>query len=149
MNDYNLEDYPRMFADVGATHVGVADSLNALFIDRLLKMFPHAKIVVIRREIAEVVKSIEEAFNLKCFKTLEKMDRELDRIESKYDPLVIQYHAFDAERIWKYLLPTAAFDLRRLRMLENFNVTVPTEINFKKAMQTIKRAGEFLLPLIT
>lgn len=144
-----LESYPQLLNSTGTYFSGVADSLNCLFMEQLVDMFPKAKIVIVRREIGEVAESIKKAFNLKCWKMLEKMNQELDRIENVYDPLVIEYNKFDAGKIWKHILGTGhPLNLVRLKMLESFNVTVPSQISFNKAAQLMRRTGDLLWPLL-
>jgi hypothetical protein len=150
MCDFDLKDYPHMLALAGTPYAGVADSINCMIIDKLIKMFPRAKLVIIRRDIGEVARSVEAAFHLKCMSTLEKMNRELDRIENTYEGLVVPYHDFSAAKIWHYLLGNNMhLNEQRLAMLENFNITVPVEVNFRKAIQLTKRAGDFIWPLFT
>jgi len=148
LSDYSLEDYPRLLESTGTTFSGVADSLNCLVMEQLIDMFPRARVVVIRRNIEEVAHSVQKAFNIKCWEMLERMDRELDRIENAYSPLVIEYYKFDAVQIWKFLFGSHPLNNRRLEMLENFNVTVPSQICFNKAAHLLQRSGDLLWPFL-
>ena len=146
MNQYALKDYPRMLSSVDRKHVGVSDSLNTLVIEELIDMFPDARIVVIRRPIEEVTASLK-ALGYSCPALLEKMNRALDFIEHAYNPLVIDYHRFNAEKIWYYLLPDQ-IDRTRLKQLESFNIVVPKDVLDLKGMELMVKAGDLLWPLL-
>jgi len=148
MSDCALGDYPRLLESTGTPFAGVADSLNCLVMEQLIDMFPRARVVVVRRNIEEVAKAVEKAFNITCWEMLERMDRELDRIENAYSPLVIEYQKFDSIKIWKFLFGSHPLNRHRLEMLEGFNVTVPSQICFKKAAHLMQRTGDLLWPLL-
>jgi hypothetical protein len=148
MSDFPLEDYPILLNSPGTPFAGVADSLNCLVMEQLIDMFPRARVVVVRRDIEEVAKSVQDAFHIKCWQMLERMDRELTRIESAYHPLVIEYRKFDAAKIWKFLFGVHPLNHHRLEMLEGFNVTVPSQVCFNKASQLLQRSGDLLWPFL-
>jgi hypothetical protein len=152
MNKSLPKDYPDMMHGVGTAYCGTSDCLNSLVMDQLIDIFPEAKIVVIRRDKIEVGKSLERngfgrLENMRHM--LDRMDDQLDRITMSYDPLVIEYDDFDTARIWNYLFGASVpFPVRRHKMLETFNITVPVEINRLKGVELLARAGDLILPLI-
>jgi hypothetical protein len=146
MNKYALKEYPGLLAKTGKRHAGVSDSINTLVIEELVDMFPQAKIVVIQRPIEEVAKSLE-ALGLPCPTLLEKMTVALDKIVHAYQPLVIDFHQFDAKRIWYYLFDDQ-LDHARLNQLEGFNITVPKNIIELKGMELMVKAGDLLWPML-
>jgi sulfotransferase family protein len=153
MNKVVPKDYPDMLRGVGTTYCGISDCLNALIMDQLIDLFPEAKVVVIRRDISEVSKSLKRNGFFESEETsrrlLERINDQLDRITMSYDPLVIEFDDFDCARIWHYLFDGGfLFPTRRYQMLETFNITVPLEINRVKGMELLTKAGDFLLPLL-
>jgi hypothetical protein len=146
MNKYGLKEYPRMLMGTGKKYAGVSDSLNTLIMEELVDLFPQAKIVVIKRPVEEVEKSLN-ALGFPCSKLLEKMVRELEKIIHAYDPLVIDYHNFRPRKIWYYLFPDQ-LDHARLDQLETFNITVPKDIIKLKGLELMVNAGNLLWPLL-
>jgi hypothetical protein len=135
-NEYAIEDLTALFRSTGKQYVGISDGLNTLFIERLLKVFPTAKLVVVRRPAVEVTKRMAE-LGFSCPELIERMDKELDRIEEKYNPFVVNFHNFDAPGIWNFLMPEVPLNKERTEMLETFNITVPTLVIIRKAKEFV------------
>ena len=70
---------------------------------------------------------------------IERLDQTLDRIEEQHNPLVVNYHDFDAAGIWNYLMPEVPLNQERLKQLENFNIIVPKSINIRKGNEFLKK----------
>jgi hypothetical protein len=147
MNLVSLENYPSLLSTTGREYAGISDSLNVLIVDKLLEMFPEAKLVAIRRPVDEVDQSLQR-LGFPCKSLLNKMERELERVIREYDPLVIEFNDFSAEDIWSYLLPDQPLDKDRMDMLEDFNITVSAEVIMKKGCELMVTAGDLLWPLI-
>lgn len=147
MNEAPLQEYPWLFGRVAYEYVGASDSANTLVMEQLIDIFPAAKIVVVRREVAQVRASLQR-IGLDAGIWLEKMNKLLDRIEHAYRPLVISYAAFDAEAIWRYLFPSVPLNRKRLEMLENLRVVAPPQVSIQKGWQLLERNSEVLLPLM-
>lgn len=147
MNRTKLKDYPNLLRKTCKNYAGTSDSMNSLIMDKLIQMFPEAKIVVVFRDLTEVEASLNR-MGMPCPGLLKKIDRELHRIMAVYEPLVIEYHKFDAALIWEYLMPGIPVDYARLDMLNEFNVTVPDTIIRAKGEELMVNAGELLWPLV-
>jgi hypothetical protein len=147
MNRTKLDNYSYLLRKPCKRYAGVSDSMNSLIMDRLIELFPDAKVVVILRSVAEVEVSMNR-IDLKCTGLLNKLQRALERIIQTYDPLVIEYSRFDAGAIWEYLIPDIPLDYTRLDMLNNFNVTVPREVIVEKGRELAANAGDLLIPLL-
>lgn len=137
-NEYAIEELPKLFVSMNREHVGISDSLSTYFMDTLLATFPQAKLVVIRRPFEEVDKRLRE-LGVPCTDLLRQWEEALNEIVAKYDPLVVNYHRFDPEAIWYFLMPDVPLNRPRLQMLENFNVTVPMAINIRKGREFIEK----------
>jgi hypothetical protein len=127
-----------LFRSLHKEYVGIADSVSTLFIDRILQVFPGAKLVVVRRPFEEVDKRMKE-LGISCTEILSQINTALDYIQAIRDPLVIDYHKFDAEMIWYHLMPDIPLNRDRLKMLENFNVTVPMAVNIRKGLEFVEK----------
>ena len=139
LGSHDLEELPEVFRATGRQYVGTSDSVNTLLVDHLLKIFPLAKLVVVRRPWAEVGNSLVHLGFPTSWELLRKMDKALDEIESKHKPLVIDYYNFDAQEIWNYILPDVPFNRERTEMLETFNITVPKSVSEAKGEQFLAR----------
>jgi len=137
-NECGVEDLPFLFRATGKQYVGTSDSLNTLLLDRLLKIFPIAKLVLVRRPAVEVVHSLD-ALGWHCPELIERMNQALDQIEEKHNPLVVNYHNFDAPGIWNFLMPEVPLNKDRTEMLETFNITVPKEVILRKAKEFVAK----------
>jgi hypothetical protein len=147
MNKTKLQDYPFLLRKPCKKYVGVSDSMNSLVMDQLIELFPDARIVVIWRDVAQVEASLNR-LGMPCPGLIKKIAKELDRIVGAYEPLVVEYDAFDPAAIWDYLMPEIPLDYARLDMLNEFNVTVPPTIIRAKGEELMVNAGELLWPLV-
>jgi hypothetical protein len=137
-NECGIEDLPLLFRSTGKQYVGTSDSLNTLLLDRLLRVFPAAKLVLVRRPALEVLNSLTD-LGWPAEELINRMSIALDQIEEKYNPLVVNFHDFDAPGIWNFLMPEVPLNKERTKMLETFNVTVPKEIILRKAKEFVTR----------
>lgn len=137
-NEHFVEDLRTTFLSTGKEYVGISDSLSTLFIADLLDTFPEAKLVLIRRPVLEVDQRLTE-LGLPCRDLLFHLDLALNAIESKYNPLVVNFHDFDAPGIWNFLMPEVPLNSERTKMLENFNITVPKSVSVRKGIEFLER----------
>lgn len=134
-----------LFRSAYRQYVGVSDSLNTLLIDPILKIFPTAKLILVRRPLAEVDNSLNK-MGFPCRQVLEQMEQALEFISARYEPLIIDFHDFDAAGIWNFLMPQIPLNQDRTRMLESFDVTVQKPVIVKKASDLIQRCLPQLQP---
>jgi hypothetical protein len=137
-NEYAIEDLPELFQSTRKEYVGISDSTNTLFIEPILKVFPSSKLVLIRRPSHEVDQRMRE-LGLPCHQLIMRLDSILDEIEENHNPLVVNYHSFNASAIWAYLIPEVPLNIERLKMLETFDVTVPKTILVRKGLEFVKK----------
>lgn len=140
---YTPMELPKVFGEVAQENVGISDSLVAVFIEDLLKLFPGSKLVLVRRPVEEVVTRLID-LGLPATDFILQLNAQLDFIEREFAPLVIDYHNFNAVGIWEYVLPEVPLNRLRLSQLEDFNITVPIEKTWKKGHRFIHKLQELM-----
>jgi hypothetical protein len=127
--------------EVGKFPVGSSDSGNTIFIDEIVKVFPSAKIVVVKRDAKDVVKSLMNSGI--CTNNTEKeltlaidiINNKIKHIERTYDVLSCDFNSLSragvCSDIFEYCtgLP---FDHRRWELLNNLNVQVEKDFEIKR-----------------
>lgn len=119
----------------GVRFVGNSDSGIPFIMDELMAEFPKAKVVVIERETAQVMKSFKKTFpqmtDDEVVRVVEKTQLALERLKKKYDPLVIGFEELARESVvkdlWNYCLPGIPFERERWVMLDGFKVEIIPE----------------------
>lgn len=140
----SLDDLKKMLSNSKYRYTGSSDSSLPLFADKVLKIFPDSRLVVIERDSNEVLNSLSKAFpeftsqKIDPQKTMELMVNALKQFKSKYNPLVIQYEELNdvnvCRKLWNYLLPDIEFDYERWKLLNLLKV----DIQKTKYMKQIK-----------
>lgn len=142
-----VHGYPELLESTRVPNAGVSDSANTLFIDTLVHLFPHARIVVVRRERSEVDQSMSAlGFGFDYTRILDKFERELDRIAEVYESrtLVMDYRALDPTAVWDFCVPSEPVNKQRLRMLRDFNVQIKADVLARNVSSGIEqiRSGD-------
>jgi len=122
---------------------GNSDSGMFLFPEKVLKEFPNAKVVLIKRPIGEVEKSLNRVFTgtpQECEFTARMSQRASDWMETNVKGmLVASFSDLEKEQvcknIWDFCNQYRSFDKQRWKMLANFNVQL-NEIKFDKQQIT-------------
>lgn len=104
-----------------AAILGNADTGSALWIDALMRAFPDARHVVIRRDPDEVCHALAQ-LGLDP-SPVAAIDRALDRVEAVADPLVIEFPEIDTRgaEIWRRCIGTP-FDAARWNRLTHEHI---------------------------
>ena len=113
-------------------NVGNSDSSMLPYFDEIYDMFPNAKYILIKRNTNEVVESLV-GFQLmddyeKAERWINKLQKQINNIESNYDLLTISYQDLEdinkCKEIWKYLLPDLPFNEKRWHLLDELYVNI-------------------------
>ena len=148
----NIADMKKYFVDSGRNIVGNSDNGNIIAITKILKEFPDAKIVIIKRERQEATKSFlqwhsEIGLNKDDKAISDVFDTVYDNIETLQkhsDYLSINYNDISrvdvCKKIFEYCtgLP---FDLKRFELLIKFNIQTD-KIHQLKKINRLVETGE-------
>lgn len=132
-----LSEYPAALRSASAPFVSVSDSGNLFAIDRLIELFPHCRLVVVRRDRMDVDRSLRK-LGFEITDTLAILDEDLDRIEKIYASRVLSldFERLDARALWSWCVPGIPINELRLSMLETLNVQIkPTVLH-----ESVKRS---------
>lgn len=116
-----------LFASTGKQIVGNSDCGNILFLDELIKAFPDAKYVVIKRPLEEVKKEMR-GMGLGDWDgwTLDISEKRMNEVMKDVDALIIDYHDLDEQackQIWDHCIGTP-FNSTRWRMLDGLDIQI-------------------------
>ncbi|MEO8482175.1 MAG: hypothetical protein ABI634_08200 [Acidobacteriota bacterium] len=118
----------------GVRFVGDSDSGIPFIVDGLMDEFPEAKLVVIERNLQDVVRSFKRAFSAddaSAALVVKKTQLALERLKKKHVPLVIGFKELASEatvrQLWSHCLPNVPFAQQRWKMLDGFKVEVIAE----------------------
>ncbi len=146
----SVDDLKPLFASAhaqGAAVVGNSDCGNALVIDRLLSVFPGARVVVVERPIDECIASLRDDLGIEQDGGCDLIARALDRIKQAHDPLVVRYSDLDQEAtaraIWAHCVGVP-FDARRWSMLDGLVVEVHKTKFFNRMQNNAANIRAFL-----
>jgi hypothetical protein len=124
----------KFFEATGSKFVGDSDSGLPFFIDDVMNQFPDGKLVVIERDPAPVVKSLERVFpdtGTDFREVVSKTQTALERLKTKYHPHVVPFDGLSdrdvCKKLWNYCLPGVPFDERRWKMLDLLTVEIQTD----------------------
>ena len=137
----NVSEMRKRLSNIAKCPVGSSDSGNTLFIDEIVKEFPSAKIVVIKRDPKEVVKSLMNSGL--CNNSNEKeltlaihiLTDKIKHIEKTHECLVYDYNSLVragvCSDIFEYCTGMS-FDHKRWELLNNLNVQVEKDFEIKR-----------------
>lgn len=138
---YRIEDFPRLFARMGIDFCGVSDSGAMLYIDEYMKLFPRSRIVLIKRSPTEVVRSMARlGFDFRA--AIGTFEQAFLEIEKRYEVLTVPFGALPATEIWEHCVPGIPVHQIRLRMLNEFRVSILPEILDRNVAEGIKKFHE-------
>lgn len=123
---YKIEDMIALFESVDEPNVGDADCRIIEFQKDFRKMFPNAKWIYIKRDIKDVIYSLEKRFEFEeSYRDTDfckKLQEKYNVFEKEYSPLTFQYDELDnvdvCEAIWNYCIPDSSFNYRRWLQLD-------------------------------
>ena len=150
----DMANIERCFIETGKQIVGNSDSGNTLLIDKLKAKFPTSKIVVIKRDKAEVVKSLVDskyvnADNVNIDYSVGLFMNGIKHIESNFDCISFNYEDLlkvdCCKEIYEYCTGLS-FDYKRWELLANLNIQVEKEFALKRIKDLVdnKRILEFI-----
>lgn len=120
--------------------VGNSDCGNVLFFDRLIKLFPDSKIVIIRRDLEAVLESLESmGSGFGNIDPVIESEKILNRIEKSHPALVVNYEGLDengCSSIWEYCTGTE-FNAERWKMLDGIRM----EIDKGKKLEQVRKSA--------
>ena len=145
----------KAFEETPADYVGNSDSGLPFYIDEVMSAFPEAKLVVIERDPAEVLRSLQKAYpqtpeGLK--EAVELTGQALEILKKKYHPLVVGYEELNrpetCRKLWQYCVPTLPFSEKRWKMLDLLTVEIHPEkylktLSLETAQRVAKKLKEF------
>jgi len=128
----DIADLKKLAVDGKIT--GNSDSGMLLFPDKMIEMFPNAKVILLRRPRYEVLKSLSKIFPNnpdECLKTMKMCETSSKWIVNNVDNLLMSdFSSLENENeckgIWNFINPDETFCIRRWKMLSNFNVQLHT-----------------------
>jgi len=135
----NIDDMALLFDSVGEPNVGDADCRIIEFQADFRRMFPHAKWVYIKRDIKDVIHSLEKRFEFEeSYRDTDfckNLQAKYEVFEKEYKPLTFNYDELDkievCEKIWDYCIPDSPFSFRRWLQLDVLRVD-PAETKMMK-----------------
>jgi hypothetical protein len=107
------------------------DSSSALMFFPLKDYFPDSPVVIVERDMNEVVSSLSKIglFNDDIYKMLQESRRRLD----KMDGLRVDYHNLNYEDIWIHLIGHG-FDKHRTEIMKDMNIQ---KVNYKPNVEAL------------
>lgn len=123
---YKIDDMSLLFESIDEPNVGDADCRIIEFEDDFRRMFPSAKWVYIKRDIKEVIHSLEKRFEFKeSYRDTDfckNLQKKYDIFEKKYSPLTFKFDELNTvdvcEAIWDYCIPDSRFNYKRWLQLD-------------------------------
>lgn len=138
---FKVEDFPRLFRRMGTEYCGVADSGALLYFDQYMKLFPTARVVLIQRPQMEVIKSMAGlGFDFKA--AISTFEEAFLEIEKRYEVLTVPFGALPATEIWEHCVPGIPVHQIRLRMLNEFRVSIMPEVLHRNVEAGVKKFAE-------
>lgn len=126
----NFHELRDVFLNRGEGYIGTADPSLPFYYEDIAPMFPNNKLVIIERDLEEVIKSLSGFWmpDEQIKELVEKTYIGLQNLKDKFNPLVIKYEDIDKletiEQLWYYCVPGITFDKQRFDMLEQFRIEV-------------------------
>jgi len=136
----------KCFIETGKNIVGNSDSGNTLYIDKILNEFPASKIVVIKRDKAEVIQSLKDSKLLingvaNIYEVVDLVNEAIDYIEDNVNCISFNYSdltkAKYCKKIFEYCTGLT-FDYKRWELLTNLNVQVEKEFELKRIKNLVE-----------
>lgn len=109
----SVESFPKFFGQVGTEFVGVSEARAVIYFPRYMELFPDTKVVVIRRNKDDVIKSLKK-YNFDFVPDF--YDEKLAEI-AKHG-IEVDFEPMPLVDIWKHCLPGVPMNWIRTRMLE-------------------------------
>lgn len=101
--------------------VGISDCRAIFYIDFYLDLFPATKIVLIKRDKAEVIASLAR-FGFVFDLSVDTYDAAINNMIERYPVFITDFHHMDLRKIWEYCVPTEPVNELRLAMLNEFKI---------------------------
>ncbi len=134
-----VEKLPQLLENTKTETVGISDSTALLYFNDFLTAFPLTKIVLVKRDSQEVVKSLLRlGFDFRS--GVSKFEQAFREIEKRHEVLTVPFGALPAAEIWDYCVPGEPVNHMRLQMLENFRVNLLEDViqsNFESAIDKV------------
>jgi hypothetical protein len=149
----NVADMKKYFIDSGKSIVGNSDSGNIIIIVDILKVFPEAKIVIVKRNRTEASKSLVQWHHdlglgqyttNSLTNTLDKFYDNIDVIEKTTPCLSINYEDLASVETCKKIFDYCTglpFDTKRFELLKNLDIQGEKKHQLKKINNLIS-SGE-------
>lgn len=121
----SVDDFASKLRTTPGTHVGNSDPANVCFWQRLVRFFPDASWVIIKRNMDDAMCSSQRAFGSFDEAVLERWAVELDEIKHMTDALVVPFEEINkrAFEIAEHVGVNAG-GVPRLRLLANMQVQI-------------------------
>lgn len=121
---FRCKQFPSLFHNVGTPYAGVSEARAIIYFDQFMDLFPDSKVVVVKRNKADVINSLKR-HGLDFEMVSDLYDEKLAQIEKH--GISVPFEGLNGAEVWNYCIPEHPINKIRLRMLEQFNISLTPE----------------------
>jgi hypothetical protein len=144
----SLDDLDRVMVETGAEAAGNSDCVNSLLFERLVRKWPQARFVVIRRDPARVATSLDRLGLTPGPEKIAAMSRGIEAAAAHANAITVDFDALTGieagESIWRHCAPGQRFNRRRWQMLLGLNV----QVSYDAEAEKVRRHGQAMQQLL-